>query len=106
MRKAFVVLAMSLLASPAPQAQRTATPDTVVPFKIQVSNADLADLKQRLSRARYADSFEDADWKRVVAARRWIAARGSPRGTSALWAAGRAKAGRDADKGAECTTAA
>jgi pimeloyl-ACP methyl ester carboxylesterase len=61
MRKALIVLA-ALLASPAVEAQRGGTPDAIVPFKIQVSNADLADLKQRLSRARYADSFDDADW--------------------------------------------
>ena len=35
---------------------------SVVPFKIQVPNAVLADLKQRLSQARFADEFPDAGW--------------------------------------------
>ena len=34
----------------------------IVPFKIQVPNAVLTDLKQRLSQARFADEFPDADW--------------------------------------------
>ena len=62
MRKVFIVLGVLLLVSPAPQAQRANAPDAIVPFRIQVSNADLADLKQRLSRARFADSFDEADW--------------------------------------------
>lgn len=43
----------------------SARPDvsqSVVPFKIQVPDAVLADLKQRLSRARFADEFPDAGW--------------------------------------------
>jgi len=43
-----------------PAAGRAA--DAIVPFKIQVSNAVLADLKQRLSQARFADEFADAGW--------------------------------------------
>src|SRR5713101_3967245 len=34
----------------------------VIPFKIQVPNAVLTDLKQRLSRARFADEFPDVGW--------------------------------------------
>ena len=34
----------------------------VVPFKIRVPDAVLTDLKQRLSRARFADEFPDVEW--------------------------------------------
>jgi epoxide hydrolase len=34
----------------------------IMPFKIQVSNGLLRDLKQRLSQARFADEFPDAGW--------------------------------------------
>jgi pimeloyl-ACP methyl ester carboxylesterase len=34
----------------------------ITPFKIQVSNAVLTDLKQRLARTRFADEFDDAAW--------------------------------------------
>ena len=34
----------------------------IVPFKIQIPDAVLTDLKQRLSRARFADEFPDAGW--------------------------------------------
>ncbi len=34
----------------------------IIPFKIQVPNAVLTDLKQRLSQARFADEFSDAGW--------------------------------------------
>ena len=43
-------------------AQSVNRSDAVTPFKIQVPDAVLADLKQRLSHARYADEFTDADW--------------------------------------------
>src|SRR5262249_4221811 len=44
--------------------QRAATPatDAIVPFKIQVSDAMLADLKRRLAQVRFADEFPDAGW--------------------------------------------
>ena len=42
-------------------AQHVADP-AIVPFKIQVPNAVLTDLKQRLSRVRFADEFTDAGW--------------------------------------------
>jgi pimeloyl-ACP methyl ester carboxylesterase len=44
-----------------PVARPTAA-DAVVPFKIQVSDAVLTDLKQRLTRARFADEIPDAGW--------------------------------------------
>ena len=36
--------------------------DAIVPFKIQVPDAVLRDLKSRLERARFADEFPDAGW--------------------------------------------
>ena len=44
--------------------QRSATPasDTIVPFKIQVSDVVLADLKRRLAQVRFADELPDAGW--------------------------------------------
>lgn len=36
--------------------------DAVVPFRIQVPDSVLTDLKQRLARARFADEFTSADW--------------------------------------------
>ena len=41
---------------------RAAEPQSIVPFKIQVSNAVLADLKERLSRARFADELDGTAW--------------------------------------------
>jgi epoxide hydrolase len=42
--------------------QRAAETAAITPFKIQVPNAVLTDLKQRLSQARFADEFPDAEW--------------------------------------------
>ncbi|MGB9397152.1 MAG: epoxide hydrolase N-terminal domain-containing protein [Pseudolabrys sp.] len=39
-----------------------AVADDVVPFKIQVPDAVLADLKTRLAQARFADEIPDANW--------------------------------------------
>ena len=36
--------------------------DAITPFKIQVPNAVLADLKQRLSQARFGDELQDVEW--------------------------------------------
>src|ERR1043166_7739292 len=36
--------------------------EAIVPFKIQVPDAVLADLKRRLAQARFADEFPDAGW--------------------------------------------
>ena len=41
---------------------RPVSADAIVPFKIQVPEAVLADLRQRLSRARFADEFTGAGW--------------------------------------------
>ena len=43
-------------------AQTTAGAEAVVPFRIRVHDAMLLDLKQRLSRTRFADGFADAGW--------------------------------------------
>jgi pimeloyl-ACP methyl ester carboxylesterase len=40
----------------------TSAAEAIVPFKIQVSDAVLADLKRRLAQARFADEFPDAGW--------------------------------------------
>lgn len=44
------------------RAQTPPAADAVVPFEIRVPDSTLTDLKQRLSRARFADEFTDADW--------------------------------------------
>src|SRR6266508_2590042 len=41
---------------------RPAGAEAIVPFRIQVPDAVLTDLKQRLSQARFADEFPDAGW--------------------------------------------
>jgi pimeloyl-ACP methyl ester carboxylesterase len=43
-------------------AQRSSDTSAITPFKIQVPNAVLTDLKRRLSQARFADEFPDAGW--------------------------------------------
>src|SRR3989441_6697282 len=58
-----VLLAYAERPSPAAGlAQTTAGAEAVVPFKIHIPDAVLLDLKQRLSRARFADEFPDAGW--------------------------------------------
>ena len=54
-------------AEPAASARSSSTPrpadgSAIVPFRMQVPNAVLTDLKQRLSQARFADEFPDAGW--------------------------------------------
>jgi hypothetical protein len=44
------------------QAQSRADGAAITPFRIQVPNAVLTDLKQRLSQARFADELPDAEW--------------------------------------------
>src|SRR2546430_12760935 len=67
----FVAVAVSMIAVLAPggiaYAQRaaesaTASSQAIVPFKIQVPDAVLTDLKRRLAQARFADEFPDAGW--------------------------------------------
>jgi pimeloyl-ACP methyl ester carboxylesterase len=43
-------------------AQSANRSDPVVPFRIQIPESVLTDLKQRLARARFADEFAGADW--------------------------------------------
>ena len=57
MRHLAVALLAALLAAPA-----AAQPDAIVPFKIQVPNAVLNDLKQRLGQARFPDELSGAGW--------------------------------------------
>src|SRR5438093_9399867 len=67
----FVAAAVSMLAFFPPGGmayeQRAAEPATassqaIVPFKIQVPEAVLTDLKRRLAQSRFADEFPDAGW--------------------------------------------
>ena len=57
---AVVFVAAILAFVPTVHAQRAA--DAITPFKIQVPNAVLTDLKQRLSQARFADELQDVEW--------------------------------------------
>jgi hypothetical protein len=41
---------------------KTGSPDAIIPFKIHVTDAVLADLKQRLARARFADEIPEVGW--------------------------------------------
>jgi pimeloyl-ACP methyl ester carboxylesterase len=52
----------TLIWIPGASAQSSRSADAVVPFAIQVPESTLTDLRQRLSRARFADEFTDADW--------------------------------------------
>jgi pimeloyl-ACP methyl ester carboxylesterase len=62
-RRTAVAVLVSLLAfASAVRAQSPRGADAVVPFTIQVADATLADLQQRLARARFADEFNGADW--------------------------------------------
>ena len=67
----FVAAAVSMIAVLAPGrvalAQRptesaTASSSAIVPFKIQVPDSVLTDLKRRLAQSRFADEFPDAGW--------------------------------------------
>src|SRR5256885_9519439 len=67
----FVAAAVSMIALLAPggiaYAQRaaeyaTASSQAIVPFKIQVPDSVLTDLKRRLAQSRFADEFPDAGW--------------------------------------------
>ena len=59
-----VLVAVVVATVPAGRANAQAgrTNDAVVPFKIQVPDAVLRDLKTRLERARFADQIPDAGW--------------------------------------------
>src|SRR2546422_3854935 len=67
----FVAVAVSMISVLAPggiaYAQRaaesaTASSQAIVPFKIQVPDSVLTDLKRRLAQRRFADEFPDAGW--------------------------------------------
>ena len=49
-------------APPAPARAAAADSTAIVPFKINVPDEVLADLKQRLARARFPDELEGAGW--------------------------------------------
>ena len=53
----FTFLAALLAATPA-----VAQPEAIVPFKVQIPNAVLSDLKQRLAQARFPDELPGAGW--------------------------------------------
>jgi len=57
-----VVLMAVLAFLDAGYTQSAPEPAAIVPFKIQVSDTVLADLKRRLAQARFADEFPDAGW--------------------------------------------
>jgi epoxide hydrolase len=58
-----IILAASLKAQTAPRPSGPIGNDAaIVPFRIQVPDAVLRDLKSRLERARFADEFPDAGW--------------------------------------------
>ena len=57
-----LVTAASLAVVPTVHTVHAADAQAIVPFKVQVSSAVLTDLKQRLSRARFADEIQDVAW--------------------------------------------
>ncbi len=59
---AATILAAGLNAQTPPRPSASSGSDAVVPFRIQVPDAVLRDLKSRLERARFADEFPDAGW--------------------------------------------
>ena len=66
-RRVTVALAMTILVACAQSAhaQRASVPsaaEAIVPFTIRIPDDVVTDLKQRLSRARFADEFADAGW--------------------------------------------
>ena len=59
---AATILAASLNAQTPPRPSAPGGSEAIVPFRIQVPDAVLRDLKSRLERARFADEFPDAGW--------------------------------------------
>ena len=59
---AATILAASLNAQTPPRPSTPGGSEAIVPFRIQVPDAVLRDLKSRLERARFADEFPDAGW--------------------------------------------
>jgi hypothetical protein len=58
----YTVVLMALLAIAETGFAQRAPEPAIVPFKIQVPESVLTDLKRRLSQARFADEFPDAGW--------------------------------------------
>ena len=59
---AAAILAAGLNAQTPPRPSASGNNAAIVPFRIQVPDAVLRDLKSRLERARFADEFPDAGW--------------------------------------------
>ena len=59
---AATILASSSSAQTPPRPSAPSGSEAIVPFRIQVPDAVLRDLKSRLERARFADEFPDAGW--------------------------------------------
>ena len=59
---AATILAAGLNAQTPPRPSASSGSEAIVPFRIQVPDAVLRDLKSRLERARFADEFPDAGW--------------------------------------------
>ena len=61
-RVMYAVVAVIVVCVSVAHAQGSNGSDAVVPFRIQIPDSVLTDLKQRLARARFADEFTGADW--------------------------------------------
>ena len=59
---AVTILTAGAQSAHAQRASPQSTAEAIFPFTIRISDEVLTDLKQRLSRARFADEFSDADW--------------------------------------------
>ena len=61
-RVMYTVIGAGVLSAAVVHAQGSNGSDAVTPFRIQIPDSVLTDLKQRLSQARFADEFTEADW--------------------------------------------
>src|SRR4026208_1651349 len=59
---AATILSASSNAQTPPRPSTPGGSEAIVPFRIQVPDAVLRDLKSRLERTRFADEFPDAGW--------------------------------------------
>lgn len=57
-----IVVVVIFIASSSHAQDVARSTEAIVPFRIQVPNSALTDLKRRLSQARFADEFTGADW--------------------------------------------
>ena len=62
MRRIWPLIAIFLLMARAGVVPHAADETSVVPFRIHVADADLADLKTRLARVRLPDEIPGSDW--------------------------------------------